>query len=125
MSSSVILITPPDDVFIDADRMLCIDLTPEQTSLVSSSLTKLDFENQLIVYIWKLNDPIEWIFDKKDKCSIIFLNADSKDNYLVGYFAGNPKCHYFGNLKNLSKVNHREIYGQESVDSIFNNFFNI
>lgn len=125
MNSSVVLVTPPDDIFLDAKRILCVDLTQEQSSLISCSLTETKFNEKVIVYIWKLTDSVEWLLDKKDKSSIILLNSQSEDNYLVGYFASKSNCFYFGNLKNLSKINNNELYGQESVDNLFIKFFNI
>lgn len=122
MNSSVILVTSPDDTPVDAKRILCIDLTQEQSNLISSSLTHIDFQEKLVIYLWGSTDDVDWLLDKKDKSSIILLNSQSEDNYLVGYFASKPNCYYFGNLKHLSKINNNELYGQESVSNLFTNF---
>ena len=43
MSDKVILVTPPDDILVDAVRFLLVDLNQEQTQLISDTITKLDY----------------------------------------------------------------------------------
>jgi hypothetical protein len=109
MNEKLIAVTPPDDVLQDAGRLLLVDLTEEQMSVVSKALGEIDEFNRIVLYIWKQNDDIEWLLDKKLKSDLIVFNADSFDQTLIGYLAAQTNSCYFGILKSIGKVNDTSI----------------
>lgn len=114
MTDKIILVTEPDDIQIDAIRILLVDLTPEQNHIVSESLGKLKTTKELVIYAAQ-NSSIDWILDKKNKSQITIFNADSDNNILVGYLSAQSNSYYFGNLKILSKANRRVIYNTDDT----------
>ena len=72
MTSSISIVTPPDDVYIDAIRILTFDLSVQQSKIVSDAVTKIDKTNSpIVIYMFKNGDDIQWLLDKKQKSSII------------------------------------------------------
>ena len=118
MSDKVILITPPDDVLLDGLRILLVDLTPEQSQLISNALTQIESIPTVIVYVWKTNDSIDWLLDKKLKNELIIFNAESENNVIVGYMAAQANSHYFGTLRSLSLANDSTIYNTDQIINI-------
>lgn len=117
MSDKVILVTPPDDILVDAVRFLLVDLNQEQTQLISDTITKLDYFGTIVLYLWNSNDNIDWLLDKKLKSQCIIFNADSSNDLITGYMSAQPNAHYFGTLRSLTSVNNRAIY---NIDQIHN-----
>lgn len=117
IGNSAYIITSPDDKIVDGFKLLCVDLTHEQSQLVSDTLTKINVESDLVIYVWKSGDPIDWMLDKKSKSDIILFNADSQHQTLIGYLAAHKKSYHFGILKDIATVNNRAIY---SVDFFHN-----
>jgi hypothetical protein len=117
-ASSAIIITPPDDVLLDCVRLLCIDLDHNQSQLVSSSITDIDYTGTVGIYIWNSSDPIEWLLDKKSKADIILFNAESTNEIIVGYMAAQKNAYYFGNLKLLAAASGKNIYGKYDLDKL-------
>lgn len=118
MSNQVIVVTSPDDVQNDGVRLLLVNLTPDQTQVISDSLTKLENIPTIVTYVWNSSDNKEWFFDKKHKSSIIIFNADSEDDLITGYLAAQSNSYYFGTLKILSAVNKSAIYTLDHTISI-------
>lgn len=110
MSDRVLLVSPPDDVFEDALRILLIDLTKDQSDLFSQSLLSKKNIPNTVIYSWSLTDDSNWLFDKSLKSNLVIFNADSENQTLVGYFAGKRNSCYFGNLKTLHIINKSAIY---------------
>jgi hypothetical protein len=104
MKNKITLVTYPDDVLFDAFRILTFDLTQDQSALVS--------------YIANGNHSCEWTLDKKQKCSIIIINAESTDQTMVGYLAAQKNCYYIGNLRSVSSVNNRSIITIDDLKTI-------
>ena len=124
MTSKILVVTAPDDVLLDGIRILLLDLTPVQQQTVSTAL--LAFENSkfnVVNYVWKLGDSFDWMIDKKLKSDLIIFNADTDGTgeLIVGYVAAQPNAHYFGNLKDLHKVNNRAIYSVEDIVALLDN----
>ena len=121
MSNKVLLVTPPDDILIDGVRLVLVDLDQSHTALISQALNKIDSIPNIVTYIWNNGNDPAWLFDKKIKSSIIFFNAESSNELLVGYLAAQKNSHFFGNLKTLASVNNRAIYDAEQIKVILEN----
>lgn len=121
MSDKVIIVTPPDDIQVDGLRILLVDLTPEQTNLISQSLTRLETIPTTITYVWNNLNDVLWLLDKKHKSFLIFFNADSENDAIIGYMAAQANSYYFGNLKSLSQVNQNAIYDTEQIFNLMEN----
>jgi hypothetical protein len=121
MSDKVIIVTPPDDVQIDGLRILLIDLTHEQTNLISQSLTRLETIPTTITYVWNTSNDVQWLLDKKHKSFLTFFNADSDNDAIIGYMAAQANSYYFGNLKSLSLANQNAIYDTEQIFNLMEN----
>ena len=117
MTDKVILVTPPDDILVDAVRFLLVDLTRDQTQHISDTLARLDSFKTIVLYMWNSNDSVEWLLDKKLKSQGILFNADSDNDLITGYMAAQPNAHYFGTLRSLGNANNRAIY---NIDQIYN-----
>ena len=76
MPDKVLVVTFPDDVIIDAKRILLFDPTAEQTQLISSCLSANEFGCDIVFYIWRFGDDIDWLLDKilKYDLAICFFN---------------------------------------------------
>lgn len=109
IDNKITVITSPDDILIEGVRILLVDLSPEQSEFISASLFQIDDYPNVIVYSWKVGDDIEWLFDKFYKSSVIFFNATSSNQTIVGFLAGKVNTFYFGILQSLNLVNNREI----------------
>ncbi len=109
MNSKVILVTDPDDVAYDGVRLLLVNLTADQTQLLSTALSKINNLPMIVLYIWNNSSP-DWLFDKKHKSQHIIFNAEHQNELIAGYMAAQRNSSYFGILKNLAKVNTKAIY---------------
>jgi hypothetical protein len=118
MTDKVYLVTAPDDVLLDGARMLLVDLTQEQTQLVSTALTQSNDIPTLIAYVWNNGDSSDWLLDKKHKSDVIVFNAESENQTVVGYMAAQPNSYYFGTLKSLHNANKSAIYNTDDCVTI-------
>lgn len=118
MTEKILVVTPPDDILYDGLRILLVDLSIEQTQLVSDALTSLNNDGTIVVYIWKISDNIEWLFDRKLKANLIIFNANSTNDLLVGYFSAQQNSYYIGTLRVLSIVNNSVIYNADQLVGI-------
>ena len=109
MNSKVILVTDPDDVTYDGVRLLLVNLTADQTQLLSTALSKINNLPMVVLYIWN-NSSSDWLFDKKHKSQHIIFNAEHENELITGYMSAQRNSSYFGILKNLAKVNTKAIY---------------
>jgi hypothetical protein len=109
MNSKVILVTDPDDVPYDGVRLLLVNLTADQTQLLSTALSKIHNLPMIVLYIWN-NSSSDWLFDKKHKSQHIIFNAEHENELITGYMSAQRNSSYFGILKNLAKVNTKAIY---------------
>lgn len=109
MNSKVILVTDPDDVPYDGVRLLLVNLTADQTQLLSTALGKIHNLPMVVLYIWN-NSSADWLFDKKHKSNHIIFNAEHENQLITGYMSAQRNSSYFGILKNLAKVNTKAIY---------------
>jgi len=110
MTNNVVLVTPPDDVGIDALRILMIGLKDTQSSIVSDALTAIEPIPETVVYVWDESNTIAWLMDKKHKSDLIIFNAEMDNAELVGYLSAQRNAHYFGNLRTLGITNKRAVF---------------
>lgn len=117
MTDKAVVVTSPDDVHIDAYRILVAGLTPEQGKLISDVLLKIPYTGNVVLYYWEGND-FQWLLDKKHKSDLIVFNAEYPNELFVGYMAAQKNAHYFGVLKFLSGANTKAIYSSEDLESL-------
>ena len=115
MTDKILVVTEPDDTLIDGVRVLLVDLSSEQSQVVSNALLTANSKYSIITYAWKVGDSVEWLIDKKTKSDIIIFNADSGIDIVIGYIAAQPNSYYFGTLKSLSKANDSAIYTTDQI----------
>ena len=118
MIDSITLITPPDDNFQDATRILCVDLTEEQSKFVSDVLQDLDIDNRLVVYMWSSVQEVTWFLDKKNKSRVILFNANSNNQLIVGYLSAQTNGYYFGTLRQIEVASKKNIVSKEQLNNI-------
>jgi hypothetical protein len=121
MSDKVLLVTAPDDTPIDAIRILLVDLAPEHTQLISDALNEFTSIPNIVTYIWRTGDPVDWLLDKKHKSHSIIFNADCENYMILGYMSAQSNSHYFGTLKTLHTVNNNAIYNVNDCVNLINN----
>lgn len=121
MSDRILVVTPPDDTFLQGVRIAHVDLTDEQSFFVSNSLLKSQLSNNIINYVWKVGNPTDWLFDKLLKSDIIIFNASSLNQTLVGWLAAQRNSIWFGDLKDLQAVNDRAIYNTNDILTLLEN----
>lgn len=117
MADKAVVVTSPDDIHIDAYRILVAGLTPEQGKLISDVLLKIPYSGDVVLYYWEGND-VQWLLDKKHKSDLIIFNAEHSNELIVGYLAAQKNAHYFGILKSLSGANTKAIYSSEDLESL-------
>jgi hypothetical protein len=108
--NNITLVTDPDDILVDAFRILCVNLTVDQTQFLSDIVNDMEYIIDTVVYVWNDGDDEKWLFDKKTKSNLIVFNASAECGEINGYLAAQPNSFYFGPLRNLSLVNIRDIY---------------
>jgi|MGYP001182352714 hypothetical protein len=117
MNNTINIITPPDDIQLDALRILTYDLAPEQSQLISDVLSNIDSLPNIIIYVAKSGQECEWVVDKKHKSSIIISNAHSQDQTMFGYLLAQQNSYYFGQT-GLQLANKNEIMNIEQINNI-------
>jgi hypothetical protein len=122
MSDKILVVTAPDDTLLDGIRVLHVELTAEQSHMVSTAMLNTDTPYNIINYVWKMGDPITWLLDKHTKCDVILFNANVPNNgaieLIIGYIAAQPRSYYFGTLRDLHLVNDRAIYNANDILSL-------
>ena len=122
MTNKITLITPPDDIFDDALRMILVDLTQEQSQLVSDALISMDISINIVAYVWNNTNTIEWLIDKKHKSQLVIFNADSDNAELNGYLSAHSNSYYMGTLRSIGITTKRAIKDQSQCSEILNHF---
>lgn len=122
MTSNVTLITPPDDIFNDALRVLFVDISHEQSQIVTDALAQLNDDVNIAVYVWTADQTVEWLIDKKHKSNLVIFNAESPNELIVGYMAAQHNAYYMGILRDLEITNNRAIKDVDTCASIFEGY---
>jgi hypothetical protein len=119
---NILVVTPPDDIHTDGFRLLLVDLTPDQSQIVSDSLLQLKSLPSVVVYSWKSDDLDEWLLQKKKKSDLIIFNADSSKHLLIGYLSAQINTYYFGTLRTLSTVNNRVLLNTDQCIELLDSY---
>lgn len=119
MTDKILVITAPDDTVLQGIRITHVQLTEEQSSIVSSALLECELPHNIINYVWKMGDSTEWLLDKISKSDLIFFNAHPPNNgaieLIIGWTAAQPQSYYFGTLKDLHLANDRVLYTSDDI----------
>ncbi len=119
MSDRILVVTPPDDTLLQGIRVTHVELTEEQSSIVSEALLQSTSPHTIINYVWKMGNSVEWLLDKVSKSDLIIFNADSTINgaieLILGWVAAQPNAYYFGNLRDLHLANDCVIYNSDDI----------
>lgn len=118
MTERVLIVTDPDDVLEDGLRILFVDLGNDQGLVISQALSEIKLHSPVIAYTWKIGDSVNWLIDKKHKSQLIFFNAESQNNTVVGYMAAQKNSYYFGTLRDLSGVNKSAVHDVSNIKEI-------
>lgn len=119
MTDKILVVTPPDDSLLQGIRILHVELTQDQSSLVSNALLQSTLPYNIINYVWHMGNPVTWLLEKMPKCDLIIFNAspfnDGATEIIIGWTAAQPQSYYFGTLKDLHHANDRAIYTSEDL----------
>ena len=117
MTNKILVITPPDDTVLQGLRITHVNLTNEQTAIVSQAILKNNLSHNVINYVWHIGNPISWLLQMKSKSNLIIFNADSdpESDMITGYLAADPRSYYFGTLRDLHVANDRVILNSDEI----------
>ena len=119
MSDQILVVTPPDDTLLQGIRIVHVNLTEDQSSIISNALLKTTLPFTIVNYVWKIGDSVSWLMDKISKKDLIIFNADSPNNgaieLIIGWVSAQSRSYYFGNLRDLHIVNNRAIYNTDDI----------
>ena len=118
MSNKVLLVTSPDDVAIDALRILLVGLNDDQSSIVSDALTNLEQLPETVVYVAGDQESAAWLVDKKQKSDLIIFNAEMDNGELVGYLAAQPNAYFFGNMRYIGITTKRALFDRHQAEEL-------
>ena len=117
MTAKILVITPPDDTVLQGLRITHVNLTNEQTAIVSQAILQNNLSHNVINYVWHIGNPISWLLQMKSKSNLIIFNADSdpESDMITGYLAADPRSYYFGTLRDLHVANDRVILNSDEI----------
>ena len=119
MTDRILIVTPPDDILLQGIRTLHVHLNEEQSAIVSNALMQTDLPHNIINYVWKMGNPVDWLLDKSIKCDLIIFNAkgpsDPGLDVILGWVSAQHNSYYFGTLKDLHLANDRVIYSSDDI----------
>lgn len=118
MNSKIVLITAPDDVEYDALKIAAVDLAPEQSEALSQVVKLIDIDRDINLYVYNLWDDLKWIIDKASKADIVFANAGSDNQQLIGFLASKRHTHLFGESTLSKALNKEPVFSQEQIEHI-------
>jgi hypothetical protein len=118
MTDRILVVTPPDDILLDGIRITHVDLTEEQSSIISTALINSTLPHTIINYVWKMGNRVDWLLDKIAKSDLIIFNPHDSDpgkDMIIGWTTAQPQSYYFGTLKDLHLANDRVIYNSDDI----------
>lgn len=122
MTPKILIVTPPDDTFVQGLRITHVNLSQTQSQIVSQGLLASQSTHSIINYVWHYGDPVAWLLNASAKSDLIIFNADTdqytESDMLIGYVAANPKSYYFGTLRDLHLANDRVLLNNDDVTNL-------
>lgn len=122
MSDKILVVTSPDDTLLQGLRITHVQLSDEQSNIVSTALLQTKLPHNIINYVWRMGNSVEWLLDKIAKSDLVIFNADCPSNgaieIIIGWTAAQHNSYYFGNLKDLRVANDRAIYSVDDILSL-------
>jgi hypothetical protein len=117
VTNKILVITPPDDTVLQGLRLTHVNLTNEQTAVVSQAILKNKLSHNVINYVWHTGNPVSWLLQMKSKSNLIIFNADSglDSDMINGYIAADSRSYYFGTLRDLHVANDRVIINSDDI----------
>ncbi len=119
MTDRILVVTPPDDTLLDGIRIAHVNLTDDQSSIISTALMSSSSKHTIINYVWNMGNPVDWLLDKIAKSDLVFFNADGPvepgREIIIGWTAAQPQSYYFGKLRDLHLANDRVIYNTDDI----------
>lgn len=112
---NVTVVSDPDDVLFPAKRLLLVNLTSQQTGLISDLLLTNESQDPVIIYTWSSGQSVPWLLDKKLKSHTIIFNADCEDLLAVGILATDHRSYYFGTLFDYEAICPNRIIDIEKI----------
>jgi len=123
MSEKITIVTSPDDIYTEGLRIFLYDLNEDQYSIFSQSVLGNDKVPSMIIYNADILTDIKWTLDKLLKSSLIFFNAESDNQQMIGYLCSKMNSYYFGKLRDLSIVNNSIIFDAVQLKEIIERRF--
>lgn len=122
MTPKILIVTPPDDTFVQGLRITHVNLSQTQSQIVSQGLLASQSTHSIINYVWHYSEPVAWLLNAAAKSDLIIFNADTdqytESDMLIGYVAANPKSYYFGTLRDLHLANDRVLLNNDDVTNL-------
>ena len=119
MTDKILVITQPDDSLLQGIRITHVHLSEEQSNTISNALLQTTVQHNIINYVWKMGDRVDWLLDKIIKSDIVIFdaggNSDPGKDVIIGWTAAQPQSYYFGSLRDLHLANDRVLYSSEDV----------
>lgn len=123
MSDKILMVTSPDDSYVEGVRIFVFDLDSNQYSILSQSLLDFDTIPSVIIYNSSISTDIKWTLDKILKSELILFNAESENQQMVGYLSSKINSCYFGELRGLSLVNKSVIFDVNQLKELLERQF--
>lgn len=127
MTDKILIVTPPDDTFVQGIRITHVNLSPIQSQIVSQGLLAIQSKGSIINYVWQHGNPISWLLNSIAKSDLIIFNADNESHresdLLIGYVSADVRSYYFGTLRDLHIVNDRVLLNSDDVTNLVEKVF--
>ena len=124
MTDKILVVTQPDDSLLQGIRITHVNLSEEQSNIISGALLQTEIPDNIINYVWKMGERVDWLLDKIAKSDIVIFNAEGKldpgREIIIGWTAAQPHSYYFGTLRDLHLANDHVIYGSNDILNLIN-----
>lgn len=124
MTDKILVVTQPDDSLLQGVRITHVNLNEEQSNIISGALLQTEIPDNIINYVWKMGDRVDWLLDKIAKSDIVVFNAEGNPDpgreIIIGWTAAQPHSFYFGTLRDLHIANDHVIYDSNDILNLIN-----
>ena len=122
MTPKILIVTPPDDTFVQGIRITHVNLSQTQSQIVSQGLLASQSPQNIINYVWHYGESVPWLLNVSAKSDLIIFSADTdqyiESDMLIGFVAANHKSYYFGTLRDLHIANDRVLLNSDDVTNL-------